>query len=197
MNTDADTSTGTGTAERIAQATRGLLVAEGAAAVSMRRVATIVGVTPMAIYRHYPDRDALLHHVAEAAFEELATRFRAVRAPDPERRLHAMVDALLDLALDAPNLYAFVFTDPRPEARLLPQEVPGSPTLSVAAEAVTAAVDSGTLRPLDVERFVLIAVGMLQGLVMLRFTGRIALPEDTFRALCHSGVDHLIDGVRA
>ena len=40
----------------------------------MRRVAKAVGITPMAIYRHYPDRAALLNALADEGFEELAAR---------------------------------------------------------------------------------------------------------------------------
>jgi DNA-binding transcriptional regulator YbjK len=49
------------TASRIAAAARRLLDKEGTEAVTMRRVAAAVGVTPMAIYRHYPDRASLLN----------------------------------------------------------------------------------------------------------------------------------------
>jgi len=56
---------------KIAIASRRLLDKEGTEAVTMRRVAKAVGITPMAIYRHYPDRAALLNSLADEGFEEL------------------------------------------------------------------------------------------------------------------------------
>lgn len=44
--------------------------AEGLAALSMRRLAAAVGVGPMALYRHVPDKDELLRLMADAALGE-------------------------------------------------------------------------------------------------------------------------------
>ncbi|WP_291419217.1 TetR/AcrR family transcriptional regulator [Actinophytocola sp.] len=44
------------TKERLAEAARTILLAEGADAVNMRRVAKEAGVSTMATYRHYPNR---------------------------------------------------------------------------------------------------------------------------------------------
>jgi AcrR family transcriptional regulator len=60
------------TPDRIALAAGRLLDREGTRAVTMRRVATAVGITPMALYRHFADRDGLLNALADAGFEKLA-----------------------------------------------------------------------------------------------------------------------------
>jgi AcrR family transcriptional regulator len=67
-----------GTAERIAAEASAILRAEGADAVSMRRVASAVGITPMAIYRHFPNREALLRAVAARGWATLS-------GPDPDQ----------------------------------------------------------------------------------------------------------------
>ena len=48
------------TSERIAETALSILEAKGPEAVSMCRVAEAVGITPMAIYRHFPNREARL-----------------------------------------------------------------------------------------------------------------------------------------
>jgi AcrR family transcriptional regulator len=48
---------------KITGAARDLLEKEGIEAVSMRRVGSAVGITPMAIYRHFPNRESLLVRV--------------------------------------------------------------------------------------------------------------------------------------
>src|SRR3954454_4802816 len=96
----------TSTAASILAAARELLDREGLAAVAMRPVAERVGITPMAIYRHYADRASLLNAVADQAFQELAARVQTLRLKGSvERRLMQVADIFLDAALQFPNLY--------------------------------------------------------------------------------------------
>jgi AcrR family transcriptional regulator len=60
-------------AQSIAEVALRLLEKEGADGVSMRRVAKTVGVTPMAIYHHFPDRKALLKTITDGEFQKLAS----------------------------------------------------------------------------------------------------------------------------
>ena len=53
------------TEERIVRAAADLIERDGLAAVSMRRVATDLGVAPMSLYNHVPNKAALLDRVAE------------------------------------------------------------------------------------------------------------------------------------
>ena len=68
--------TGDSTAGSIANAARLLLDEEGVEAVTMRRVARGVGLTAMAIYRHYPDRKGLLNALVDEGFRELSEQLR-------------------------------------------------------------------------------------------------------------------------
>src|SRR5436853_597228 len=98
------------TARKIAAAARRLLDREGAEAVTMRRVAGATGITAMAIYRHYPDRAALLNALADEGFVELAETFRRARMPARiEARLFRMADLYLDHALAHPRLFELMF----------------------------------------------------------------------------------------
>ena len=57
---------------------------EGPQAVSMRRVANEVGITAMAIYHHFPNRQALLDAVVDSEFEKLSEFFQS---PKRQREL--------------------------------------------------------------------------------------------------------------
>ena len=76
---------------------RALAVAdeEGLEALTIRRLATDLGVTPMALYWHFQDKERLLDGVAERVLSEVT-----LPADDPavpwEVRLRALLDALLD-----------------------------------------------------------------------------------------------------
>src|SRR5215469_14967158 len=111
------------TAKRIAVAARRLLDKEGAEAVTMRRVAQAVGITAMAIYRHYPDREALLNALADEGFQELAAWLKEQRLRgDIEQRLHKMGDLYLEHALAHPKLFELMFLKPRAGARQYPRD---------------------------------------------------------------------------
>ena len=57
--------------QRIYKCALDILEAEGPQAVSIRRVAKEVGITPMAIYHYFASREALLNAVVDSEFEQL------------------------------------------------------------------------------------------------------------------------------
>ena len=94
------------TTERIAIAARRLLNRQGTDAVTMRRVADAVGITPMAVYRHYAGRDGLLSALADQGFAELASALKSRRySSDLEQRLAEMADIYLGHALKNPRMF--------------------------------------------------------------------------------------------
>ncbi|HEX2583605.1 MAG TPA: helix-turn-helix domain-containing protein, partial [Steroidobacteraceae bacterium] len=65
--------------QKIIQAASRLLEKEGVEAVTMRGVAQLVGVTPMALYRHYADRAVLLNALADDGFIRLTALLKNKR----------------------------------------------------------------------------------------------------------------------
>ncbi len=187
------------TTERIKAAARRLLDREGSAAVTMRRVAKAIGMTPMAIYRHVANRDDLLNAVAEAGFDELAVRAaKAVMPANPERQLMKVVDVFLDFALDYPRMFELMFLERRKGARRFPGDFRAgkSPTANVSAAALEAGMRKGVFRKDDVWEIVFEAGAMLQGLVMLYVGGRVEMQQDDFRAFCHRSFRRYLNGIR-
>lgn len=189
-----------GTAERIAAAARAILLEEGAEAVSMRRVAQAAGITPMAIYTYFPNRDALLRAIADAAFAELAAGWGA-RAAGQEwvARLFGLLDDFLDFALGAPHLYTFLMTDRREQARRFPGDFrdSGSPAYTPMVEVIAEGLRDGVLREDDPLEVSLALTASIQGLVQLYHGGRIGLAEQEFRALCHRTGRRVLRGLEA
>jgi AcrR family transcriptional regulator len=114
--------------------------------VTMRRVAKAVGITPMAIYRHYPDRAALLNALADKGFEELAARLTGMRFPrNINQRLTKMLEIYLEHALRNPRLFELMFLKPRQGARRYPSDFKAgrSPTASLIAKVVQEGMESG------------------------------------------------------
>jgi AcrR family transcriptional regulator len=185
------------TADRLLMIAREIVVAEGADAVTIRRVATAAGLTPMAIYRHFANREALLQRVADDCFAEIGARWaKRQRAPDLDGRVSELLDDHLDFALGQPRLYDFVFLEGRAGARRWPDDFRrgGSPTLNLVADAVRTGIERGEVRDEDEWELALLFAAMLHGLVRLYQGGRIALSTEDFRALCHRLVTRTLHG---
>src|SRR5215218_4637765 len=86
-----------------------LLEKGGQDTVTMRRVAKAVGVTPMAIYHHFPDRDALLRLLADIESDRIGALFDGWPARgSPVGRLRRMAASYVDYSFDRPRLFAFL-----------------------------------------------------------------------------------------
>jgi AcrR family transcriptional regulator len=187
------------TKDRITAAATYLLTEHGAAGVSMRKVAAAVGITPMAIYQYFPDRETLLNAVADAAFAELVRRWESADRPAAaDARMREMLVDHVDFALAQPRLYDYMFTERRDQARQFPADFRArrSPTLNLVADAITAGIEQGVYRDEDVWETSLMFAALLHGLVQLHHGGRIGMPESDFRALCLRLGERMINELR-
>lgn len=187
------------TASRIAAAARRLLDKEGAEAVTMRRVAAAVGVTPMAIYRHYPDRASLLNALADEGFEELAARLAVKKfSGGVEERLAKMMEIYLEHALQKPRLFELMFLKPREGARSYPRDFKAgrSPTANLLVEVVQSGMDSGYFRNGDAWEIVFEMGALSHGLLLLYLGGRMAVPPAHFRVFYRRSFGRFILGIR-
>lgn len=187
------------TARRIAEAARQLLDREGAEAVTMRRVAEATGITAMAIYRHYPDRAALLNALADEGFEQLSVSLKGRRfTGDLERRLGKMADLYLDHALANPRLFELMFLKPREGARRYPADFKSrqSPTATLMADVIAAAMMSGELKRDDHWEITFEMGALSHGLIMLYLGGRMQMTPTAFRALYRRSFRRYLNGIR-
>ncbi len=188
-----------GTLQRIARAGRKLLDQEGPEAVSMRRIAKAVRITPMAIYRHYPDRDALLNAIAGQGFAELAARLASkASSGNFEERLMTMGDIYLDHALQNPRLFELMFLKQRKGARRFPGDFKSgdSPTANLMAEVLREGMSSGFLRKDDIWEITFEMGALSHGLIMLYLGGRTGLTPTRFRELYRRAFRRYIRGIR-
>jgi AcrR family transcriptional regulator len=187
------------TATRITLAGRRLLDEEGAEAVTMRRVAKAVGVTAMAIYRHYPNRNALLNAVADEGFKQLAARLARKRFFGTiESRLTKMAEIYLEHAFENPRLFELMFLKPRAGARRYPRDFKAgrSPTANLMVQLVEEGMKNGHFRKDDAWEIVLEMGALSHGLIMLYLGGRLQLSHARFRALYRRSFRRYLHGIR-
>jgi AcrR family transcriptional regulator len=188
------------TTEKILRAAHKLFDREGAEAVTMRRVADAVGITPMAIYRHFPSREALLKKLSDDSFNAVAHEWDTrARHPDVLKRLTALLEPYLDYALAHPHLFDHAFSVRRDDARRYPEDFHAglSPTFNLVVEAVADGMRRGVLRRDDPHDVAMTLWAHAHGLIALYRAGRFSLDETQFRAFYLQSLERLIDGIKA
>src|SRR5262245_9883716 len=192
MKTDKETRT------KILTAAWRILEKEGQDAVTMRRVAKAVGVTAMAIYHHFPDRDALLGALAEVEFDRIGALFDRGPARGPAlRRLRKMSESYVDYAFARPRLFAFIFLQDRPELRRFPTDFGERRSLVMnrVADTVAEAMLEGALRKDDFWEVAIDLWAFIHGHLALYRAGRYAYSEAEFRAFFRRSLNRFLKGL--
>lgn len=171
----------TGLAERILNTTRDLYLEEGEAGVSMRKVAERVGVTAPAIYRHFPNKTALLHEIVAEGFQVFAGYLhRALEGTSPVERLRLTGEAFAQFAADHPEYYRMMFLAPRDfgggkSGEALERR--NMATFQFLLDRVRECMDCGALRRDDPEKVALAIFSMSHGIMSLYMAGSRFIPD--------------------
>ena len=148
--------------------------------ISLRGLAREVGVSATAVYRHFPDKRALMEAMAREGLAQLA-RMQAQAARDAgEKAFLATGRAYVRFALANPALFRLAFTHCAGRSDALPQSDPAAAMLLKNA-VETIGGDEAAAR-----RVALRSWAQVHGLAMLMLDGQIPADE----AL----IDQIIDG---
>lgn len=153
--------------DRLTRVARDIAESEGWAAVTMRRLATEIGVTQPVLYSAFPGgRQALIDAIAVGGFCAIAAALDAVE-PSPMARMRAY----LDFAVTQPHVYEAMFS--------MPSGLPfGAANGPEPLQRAFAAIQDAFPGP-DVTRAE-VAWASLHGLATLQISGR--LPESRAQA---------------
>ena len=181
------------TQTRIFAAARELFDQEGAEGVSMRRIAEKVGITPMAIYKHYPDKDALLNALMLDGFAAWEARVEKLDAAEPLAWLDQVNEAYLNFALDEPRRYEAAFLLKASAARRDPGDFLAgrSPVISRMMSRIEQAKAQGLFGDTPTIDIAISLAALPQGLVDIYRAGRFA-DEAGFRAAFRKALRHCL-----
>lgn len=147
--------------------------------ISLRQLARDTGVSPTAVYRHFPDKDALMAALAQAGIEQMADwQKQAARNAGEADAFAATGRAYVRWALANPSLFRLVFGQCRGVARTVFGDNDAARMLRSYAQNFTGN-DAGA------QRFMLQAWVVVHGLAMLILDGQ--LPHD------EAMIDEVID----
>ncbi len=187
------------TRDAIVAAAREVIATSGLEALSLRRLATGLGVTAPALYAHVTDKEDLLRALATAEFDALVARFAAVDEDDPVARIRAHGRAYVAHARESPELFHVMFLFPPdlgaadlPEGR----ELPGATQAFAAAfGAVEDAAASGALAIDDPLLAALTLWSAMHGVATVLQLG-LDLPSEVEDALIDEVTDRILAGYR-
>lgn len=189
----------------ILDAARRLLATEGAAALTIRRIAAEAGWSTMGVYSRFGSKDGIVDRLYADGFAELGRRMRAVpHTDDPVQDLLGIGLAYRETALANATSYEVMFHD------VVPGFVPTPASTMVAAAVFTDLVDrvaravaAGALQPHDPGDLALVVWALSHGFVSLEIHARQADEEPMhaaradrdriYRLACES----LLRGLRA
>jgi AcrR family transcriptional regulator len=181
------------TQTRIFAAARELFDHDGPGGVSMRRIAEKVGITPMAIYKHYPDKDALLNALMLDGFVAWEAKVAAIETTAPLVWLEQMGLAFLDFALNEPRRYEAAFLLKASGVRKYPQDMAQgrSPVIAKAVAHIEDARARGQIGAFPAMDIAISFAALVQGLVDMYRAGRFS-SETEFRDAYRKAVRHCI-----
>ena len=171
---------------------------DGLAGLSLRDLAKDVGITPMAIYRHFKDKQALVDAIVLEGLAAWSARVAAVAKAEPLIWLERIGDAYLDFALRQPRRFEAAFLIHSSAARRYPDDfVAGrSPAGTLQLNIVGDAISKGLLVKASAIEVLFTLAALCQGLVTLYRAGRIAGGEANFRKLYRRAVRRCLDSFR-
>lgn len=145
--------------ERILAAALQLVDANGVEQLSMRRLASVLGVDPMAIYRHVPDKAAVINGMVEMVFGEF--QVPTVVSSDWRDKVRAFAAAYRAVTHAHPHLVVYIVTH---------IEASGPAVLAVGEYLVAALGETG-LPPIKIVTALNLIVDFLNGFVLGESTG--------------------------
>jgi AcrR family transcriptional regulator len=169
--------------DRIFTAAKSVLEKHGVSGLSIRSVGQAAGMSPMAMYRHFKDKDALLNALMRDGFVAWEQSARTLREPDPMRWIEKGFEMFLDFALNQPHRFDAAFLLLANEARRYPDDFAGlSPVISMFIARIDEAKAKGHFGSTPSLEIALALAALAQGLVSMHRAGRFS-SEKQFKAL--------------
>lgn len=187
------------TSDQILDAAASILGKHGSSAVTLRQIAKVAKLTPMAIYHHYDGLPDLMRALVDREIQHYVTFIQAApKRPSHEAILLRCADSYLEFALQHPKIFLFLFAEERAGSRQYPEDFRArrSPSLNLLADAVSAAMNDGYLRKTDIWDVTFQLWAQNHGYAMLYLSGRINLSKNAFFDLVHQATKRLLYGLK-
>ncbi len=183
--------------ERLCDAAEKHFAAHGPEGVTMRALATELGVSPMTPYRYFKDKEEILAAVQTRAFTRFAEALEAPAKRSASAMEHAagVARAYTKFAFENPESYRLMFEIAQPGADEYPDlAIAGERARATMTAYVRALVAEGRLEG-DPELIGHVYWATTHGLIMLKLAGKLS-PDCDFDAIAREAARALREGFR-
>jgi AcrR family transcriptional regulator len=180
------------TRERIIEAALHVLETEGAAALTIRRIATDVEYSAPVVYQHFANKDALVLELVAHGHRLMLAGFRqAADEPGIDRRMMRIASEYVRFAGEHPHLYEVMNgTAVDAEERRRAAE----PAVDVLKELLTTWSDAHDVALADLDEACEILWGTLYGIASLGYLGKVG--NERARRLAEQALHAILRGWR-
>ena len=156
-----------------------LLVAEGPAALTMRRIAAEVGCSTTVLYTMFGGKPGLAEALYVEGFRRFQRHFERIPAGgDPVERIYALSRAYRASALVEPDYYRVMFAQAMPFTPGAAAAAAAREGFQILVDAVRECVETGAFRPGDPDEMAQVLWAASHGVISLElsghFTGEVA-----------------------
>jgi AcrR family transcriptional regulator len=167
---------------------------------SMRQMAAELGVTPMALYRHFKNKEDLQLHLLDAGFRRFGAYLaRSQIGPTPLERLVLMADGFAAFAVENPGYFELLFLSSRTLPGLRDREAVKAvalPTYRVLLEATRACVASGDLPLNEVHETARDILAFCMGQAALYISGTLGWSAEEAKSAAHNAFGRYLSRLR-
>lgn len=182
--------------ERLCAAAERLFAERGPDAVTMRQLASELGVSPMTPYRYFADKNDILAAVRTNGFNRFAESLEAARdqATSARAKGAAVGEAYINFALEHPHTYKLMFDMNQANAAQYPELIAAAQRARATMTGyVTDQVGAGIMDG-DSSQIGLMFWAATHGAIVLEMAG--ALPAGKGRELAHAMAQALTRGMK-
>ena len=185
--------------ERIIAVAIELYLNGGLKAITMRRVARELKLTPMALYRHFKNKEELLATVIDEGFRVFGSyQYLALEGRTAAERLLLSGEAFIDFTLQEPQFFKVIFMAPDIVAKAkVPDEIASRAraTYQFLVDRVSEGMREGFLRNTDPEKVAKTIWGLSHGLGSLYLAQMLETDEAGFRLIFMESFQNLGMGI--
>ena len=180
---------------------RDLYLEHGLAGLSMRKVAQKVGITPMAIYRHFENKEDLQEQLLIKGFKSFGVYLnKGLEGDTPLERIRLTTQGYFDFATQQSKYFEIIFlsTDVNKELKVKEMiQKEAKSTFNFLLDRVQECLDAGLLKDESPFTVAVTILAEVNGLVSLYLTNAFGWTLQEFEIAFKKSLDRVIGGFQA
>lgn len=189
------------TREDILDCARDLYLEHGLEGLSMRKVATRVGITPMAIYRHFENKEDLLEQLLIRGFRSFGSYLnRALKGDSARERIGLTTDAYFAFATEQSKYFEIIFLSMDQIKELKVKETiraEAQETFVFLVDRVRECIEAGVFKKDSAFSIAVTILAEVNGLVSLYLGNAFGWNLEQFREVFNASLERTIEGFSA